>query len=351
MQPKKEFVDDETLLGYILMALPDEMQSRIDALVVVDASLSERIRDLRSLLEPVQQVLPEAFEPNGDLVGRTLELIANTTDDFSTDEFSTDEFATEGESAAMSSVNEYASRLTRYAWIDSLVVVAAGITILCLLLPSIWHTREEARRFACVENLRELNDSLQSFAGLNPKGQYPSIELEGPLSFAGVYALKLNDAQLLSSPRVVWCPSNGAGMLTGSMPSEAGFLRSDPASKRAWQKSIGGNYAYNLGRFVDGVYQTPRISDGGMTPLVGDALGVMGLESGNLPTHAINSANVLFASGQIRRICRSDFDEKVMDDPYWNRVFCRAAGVDAEDHCLGASPFRPIVNQLTTDKP
>ncbi len=341
MQPKKEFVDDETLLGYILMALPDEMQSQIDALVVADESLTERIRDLRSLLEPVQQGLPEAFEPNGDLVARTLELIANTPE----------EITNGGESAAMSSVNEYASRQTRYAWIDSLVVVAAGITILCLLLPSIWHTREEARRFACVENLRELNDSLQSFAGLNPKGQYPSIELEGPLSFAGVYALKLNDAQLLSSPRLVWCPSNGAGMLTGSMPSEAGFLRSDPASQRAWQKSIGGNYAYNLGRFVDGVYQTPRISDGGMTPLVGDALGVMNLESGNLSTHAVHSANVLFASGQIRLIRSSDFDEKVMDDPYWNRIFCRAAGVDAEDHCLGASPFRPIVNQQTIDKP
>ena len=46
---------DETLLGYILGGLSDEENADIEALLLGNPSLQQRLRDLRSLLEPLAE--------------------------------------------------------------------------------------------------------------------------------------------------------------------------------------------------------------------------------------------------------------------------------------------------------
>ncbi|MFN7333595.1 MAG: hypothetical protein ACK5TC_00905, partial [bacterium] len=62
-------------MGYILMALPEEEQSKIESIAAVDPDLESRIADLRALLSPIQESMTETFEPSGSLVSDTMSLI------------------------------------------------------------------------------------------------------------------------------------------------------------------------------------------------------------------------------------------------------------------------------------
>ena len=335
-------ITDETLIGYLLFALPEAEQWRIECLENSDPELRQRIQDLRGLLEPLK-LSPEVIEPRHNLTASTMKFI----------EQATQHADAQGASAElkMSQPIFESDRSTRFAWIDSLVTLAAGIVILSILIPSVWNSRESARRISCASNLRELGHAFSMFAHGNSDHQLPKIETSGPLSFAGVYTVRLKEAGLLDSSKWVWCPAVARLDVSNEIPTVQAYLASSPWQKQNWKYSVGGNYSYNLGNIVDGDYETPCLNGRSHFAVLGDSIlpsngdDSKGDDSRGI-VHAMNAANILYEDGRVQSVRIQHKNVSAMlDNPYLNRDMEQAVGHGLDDTCLGPSfqnPFKPV---------
>jgi hypothetical protein len=303
----------------------------------------------------MESVKEEVFEPDHTLVARTMELIQVY-------DRPPREQGTKPIVAGLSAVVEAAHRTVRVAWVDSLALVAAGVTLLCVLLPSVWYSREESRRFACSNNLREIGESLQRFADTNGRHQFPKIETQGPMSFAGVYVVRLQEAGLLGSTQLLWCPTNARSSFQVSVPSTAQLMQAPVDLHDSWRRFIGGSYAYNLGVMENGVYRTPCSTEVDV-PILGDMVCEEDIKANLKPViHGTNITNILYSDGKVRAIklpslaasnrssklpisktdTDSDASWNAVDHPYLNRSLINAAGLDTNDWCLGPSYRSPL---------
>jgi hypothetical protein len=337
MSRDQNYISDETLLGYLLGSLDDQEQRRIDELSSSDPVLQSRIRDLSDLLRPFQST-PVEFEPRCDLTADTMAFIRNASS-----RGYAEPDGPHGTLMTMTPMTPQSSREWRVAWLDSLVALAAGIVILTFLLPSVLLTRESSRRMSCAANIRHIGEALQAFAYGNSDHRLPRIDPAGPLSFAGIYAIKLQDAGLLASPKKVWCPSRGYPTLDQPIPTTADYLSALPSTQSNWRYTVGGNYAYNLGHVVDGNYVTPSLGTEYSFAIMGDSLIAIDNEPSDVgPIHGRNAANVLFSDGRIQYVRVDHIDATQMDNPYLNRAFQQAVGHGIEDCCLGPSFQSPL---------
>jgi prepilin-type processing-associated H-X9-DG protein len=341
---------DETLLGYLLGGLPDEEIARVSHALQASESLRQRLNDLKVLLEPLQ-ASEEVFEPRADLVGDTLSQVAEQ----------------ENESKVVradSPAKELSDRKsfdwsevpvpTRIAWMDSLVTITAGIIFLSILLPTVWHWREAARQFACAENLRNVGFGLLSYVNFSPSREIPPIDTIGPKAFAGMYAIHLKDRGLLESSRWVHCPSNPSISLQGYIPTSEQFLAATPEQQHVLSYVVGGNYAYNLGVWIDGKYRTPRLDAPVRFAVLGDMWpsnnGVVEEFREPPMLHGDRAANMLYSDGSIRLIrllSHSDtgfFSPASIDNPFLNREMEQGVGIGIQDACVAPSYWRPEVS-------
>jgi hypothetical protein len=160
---------DETLLGYILGGLSDEENAEIEALLLGNPSLQQRLRDLRSLLEPLaEELLAEErlVEESPDKAISPPDNPSDSPPDSPPDSPSGGQpetldlppaglieqtlWAIEQQSNSPSPTRAFAlsqqfhsaeSQSTRVAWLDSLVALVAGIIVLSFLLPGILRWR------------------------------------------------------------------------------------------------------------------------------------------------------------------------------------------------------------------
>jgi len=336
MSRNNNSISDETLLGYLLFALPEQDQQQIDRLALSDPIIQQRIQDLRGLLDPLRGN-PEEFEPRAGLASSTMSAIRESIDS------DVNEMNRRVGSVSMSQPRFESSRATRLAWLDSFVALAAGVVILSFLLPSVWLTRESARRISCAANMREIGEAITAFAYGNSERRLPKIELSGPLSFAGVYAIRLKDAGLLDSSEKMWCPSMSQLDAEQKIPTIAAYLAASPTIQNNWKYTAAGNYSYNLGNLVTGIYITPSIESGHNFAVMGDTLLPIDSSADMGPIHGRNAANILFVDGSIRYVRVDRIDPEQMDNPYLNRANRQSAGVGIEDCCLGPSFQNPFV--------
>jgi len=326
-------ISDETLLGYVLIALPEAEQWRIEALAFSDPELAQRIDDLRDLLGPMQE-LSNLGDVPAHLTEATMAYIQDAT-----------QRQDSKANAQMSQPMFENSRSTRLAWLDSLAALTAGVVILSVLLPSVWHSRESARRITCTANLREIGSALVAFANSNAERRIPRIELAGPLSFAGVYAVRLKEAGLLESQRWIWCPATESLDLDQSIPSVQEFVAGSPRQQLSWTYIVGGNYSFNLGNMVDGDYETPSFNGKSYFAVLGDSLLPLSSAEEVAAIHGVSLANVLYDDGRIQSVMVHQKNAAPMlDNPYLNRAMQQAVGQGVDDTCLGPSfqnPFKP----------
>jgi len=340
-------ISDETLLGYLLLALPEAEQWRIETLAFEDEGLRNRIADLRDLLEPMREA-PQQFEPRSDLAESTMAFIQRATEE---------EKASLQKGAYMSQPLFENNRSTRLAWIESLVALAAGITVLTVLLPSVWYSRESARRNTCTANLRELGHALSLFAEGNAGRRLPKIEANGPLCFAGIYAVRLQSEGLLESSKWIWCPAVESMDVGQEVPTVQAFMAASPVIQKRWKFNAGGNLSYNLGNMVERSYETPSLNGNGRShiPVLGDSIlptdseGENGPIHGFVAAHGSNVSNVLYDDGRVQSVLFSQMNAASMiDNPYLNRDLRQAVGYGLGDTCLGPScqnPFRPFSSE------
>ena len=347
-------LSDETLLGYLLGGLSDEESSRIDAALRASEPLRQRLEDLKVLLQPLADS-DESFEPRADLLEETLSLIARQES-----ESKAQRVGSHGLDLSNPTRFEWSEApvSTRIAWMDSLVTITAGIIFLSILLPTVWHWRETARQFTCSENLRNVGFGLLSYVNLTHSREIPRIDTIGPRSFAGMYAIHLRDRDLLESPRWVHCPSNLSIPLPGQIPTSDQFLVATPEQQRILSYVVGGNYAYNLGVWIDGRYRTPRLDGSVQFAVLGDMWpsnnGVIEETVEPPMLHRDRAANMLYSDGSIRLIrlpSQSDtgfFSAASIDNPFLNRDLEQGVGIGIHDACLGPSYWRPA---FSVDRP
>jgi len=97
-------------------------------------------------------------------------------------------------------------RSRRFAWSDLLVAGLASAAVFALLIPSIARGRYEARNLACQEHLRQLGTAITQFVMLDRHQSLPLIAENGPEAFAGMYAVRLSESQLLDDGELRFCP-------------------------------------------------------------------------------------------------------------------------------------------------
>ncbi len=334
-------ISDETLLGYLLIALPEAEQWRIECLENSDPELRQRIQDLRDLLEPLKATA-QPTEPRADLTESTMAFIERATGSLSSTP------AADPSQLKMSPPIFECSRSTKLAWIDSLVTLAAGIVILSILIPSVWSSRETARRISCSSNLRELGHALSLFAYGNPEHRLPVIEESGPLSFAGVYAVRLKQMGLLDTSQWIWCSSRDGIEVGKEIPTVHSYLAGTPRQQQSWRHFTCGSYSYNLGNMIDGEYETPCLNGKSHFAMLGDTLLINDKDDDqSRQVHGANLMNVLYEDGRIQSVLmRHKNASGMFDNPYLNLDELQAVGQDLNDTCLGPSfqnPFKPIV--------
>ena len=366
---------DETLLGYILGGLSDEENAEIEALLIGNPSLQQRLRDLRSLLEPLaeeqraeeqlaEESQDQAISPSDNLSDS---LSDNLSDNVSEGQPETLDLPPAGlieqtlraiqqQSNGPSPTQAFAlsqqfhsaeSQSTRVAWLDSLVALAAGIVVLSFLLPGILRWRESARQHECAENLRHLGSALISFAQFQPTHRLPAIEPQGPLSFAGVYAIRLQDKELLDTKRWLQCPGEPSSPWLANIPTSQQYLQAPESKRYVWRMLAGGDYSYHMGSFVEDKYQAPSIESSARVAWIGDRWPAelhSELNDEDFELHGNRGLNVLYNDGSVQWLKLPKLQKLAsIDHPYLNHHLKVAPGIGEADACLGPSHLLPAI--------
>jgi prepilin-type processing-associated H-X9-DG protein len=336
-------ISDETLLGYLMGSLSVEESVWIEERLVSSSSLRQRLSDLRSLLEPLA-IDDENFEPPAGLVSETMSRVESQEQ-----EIETAKSVQPVQGFQRSGLDWYEAPVgMRMAWIDSLVTLAAGIIFLSILLPFVWHWREESRRMTCEDNLRQVGEAMAFFSTITSNRRIPEIDREGAMSFAGVYAIRLRDFGLLDSIGWLHCPSSPHVDLPQAVPNSRQFLAAHLEEQVSWRSVVGGNYGFHLGNMLNGVYVTPKLDQPFRFALLGDvwprADGVVGNFDDEMELHGKRGVNVLYNDGSVRwlRVPYSGSNMS-LDNPYLNDQSQQGPGIGIADSCLAPSPCSPVV--------
>ncbi len=348
----------EDLIGYLLSALDPHEMRRVEEQLRGDAELQGDLERLRRDLEPLDAAIanrPVVEVPAG-LVSRTLASLPARS------------AAIDLASAPSVSLTPVADRSVarRSTWSDLMVAGLASVAVLGLLLPGVARGRYEARKIACQDHLRQLGTAITQFVTQDRNRSLPAIAETGPEAFAGMYAVRLSDSELLGDEDWLWCPefelpqppaSDPLPMLVGGGSSDSRVRSSDlneacskgqVAALQWLQRTAGGHYAYTLGVVDDDHYEAPRYEARtsfavlGDQPISGDDV------ASNVDTQRLRwghgaGANLLFEDGGVRFI---DMTKSLPfpDHPFFNQRGCIEAGVNIDDSSLAPSWRPPFIN-------
>lgn len=318
----------DQLLGYLLGALEPEEHEQIADALARDPALREEMRRLESCVGRLGLAdKTEYLEPPPDLVARTCQLVASQRRPV----------------LVLRPTREAAAASRRYTWADLTVAACALITAGAMLFPALAYSRGQAQIAGCQNNLRHVGFALQDFTERQPDNAFPTPELTGNRSAAGVYTVHLNEGGFVRSPKVFLCPGAQNVRPTPGYhpPTFAELDRAIGAALVALQRSMGGDFGANLGYTEGGELRRPCNLRRTSFAIVGDAPSdsQQGRRSSN---HAGRGQNVLYEDGHVRLVIIIPSPED-LDDPLHNRDGYVAAGLDCNDSCLGRSHDRPMI--------
>ncbi len=242
---------DEDLLGYLLGALEPHEMRRVEERLRVDPDAREELAQIERSLRPLDESREPNESPPPDLIARTLASLPPWP--AAGDSVSTGDSASEGEASASEgeglvadgddrvpaveragvvSLSPLRSAVetpggTNRGWLDWLAMAVASAILLALLLPALVEGRFEARKIACQDQLRQFGSAITQFVMRDETERLPAVAERGPEAFAGIYAVRLNDAGLLPNPSLRWCPSLGR-------PEPASEVGERSSGRSAW---------------------------------------------------------------------------------------------------------------------
>lgn len=360
---------DEDLLGYLLGALEPHEMRRLENRLRTDGELRAELSRIEQALSPLAESHDPGDEPPADLVANTL---ANLPPLPAADaESGVDGRAAGSASPRLTPVDGRwdAGSGSAKGWTDWVAAATAAAILLGLLLPALAEGRFEARKVACQEQLRELGTAITQFVLRSEQDRLPAVAASGPEAFAGVYAIRLNDAGLLPDGSVRWCPSlpkPGGGTDADLATYAAAFNASSSArvsperlliaaaelhhtavdELRELQRLVGGHYAYTLGVIDNRRFGSPRYEGRSTFAVMSDApLGgaSKSRRSASRIGHNRRGVNVLYESGTVRFIPLEAIDT-IPDHPWLNVRGEVEAGIHIDDAVLAPSWRAPFLD-------
>ncbi len=343
-------IRQEELIAFLLGDTAPDRHRAIVAALADSAELRERLAQLRAMLGHLESHRSQHEPPSG-LADRTMQFI---------DRANTSETARDQQERQTQRVDAPAVCLSRpiagvgvpsvrRSFWDSAGLSLSIAILACLFLPTILRARFESRRFQCADNLRYLGAGLISWANLASDQRFPAVPVEGPTAFSGIYAVHLNDATLLDSPSRLLCA--GAPRITPStlttpmaLPSISELkaaLLCDLPTLQAWRKSVGGDYAYNLGVMESNQVVSPRSKGRTHFAILGDSPKIQG-DRDEFPAHGRGALNVLYEDGHVEFVAVAAWQNGALEHPFRNQDGLHEVGIHINDASLAPSHFGPL---------
>lgn len=338
----------EDLLGYLLGALePDEMR-RVAELLREDPELRRQLAEIERSLRPLEEGYRPVEPPPEDLVAKTLGSLPPLPEPAK--EAASSPKAT---LAPMQGVVD-APKSAATTWIDWVGGMTAAAVILGLLLPALAQGRFESRKIACQDRLRQLGTALTEFVNRSQQKRLPAVAEQGSEAFAGIYAVRLKEAGLLSDPSLRWCPSLDQPPCDADrsdfssvqrVVSIEELHRASAEQLREIQRMAGGHYTYNLGVMEQDRLAPPRYEARATFAVMSDTppAGMTDLGGWDTPiSHSGQGINVLFEDGRVQFIPLPSL-EALPDHPLFNHLGEVEAGINVNDAALAPSWRPPFV--------
>ncbi len=352
---------DEDIIAFLLGDADEELAVRIRANLPKDSELAERLSHFRSVLNHLDYVGEQQYEPPSDLIQRTMdkieELPTSPTTSGATSSSDVQHNDPEGSSeidpldrpvvSFLSTPVE--SNRNRRSWLDSMALTVSLVVLCSLTIPAIVRARYESRRAQCATNLRETGSLLFQYAMRQPSRRFPFVSSRGPEAFSGMYVVRLNESGLVPSSRMLRCASlNGVSRPLPkviAIPSVEQLHTATPSQLDCWKCNIGGDYAYNLGVFEDEQLVAPKNVGSSHFAILADAP-VFVNNSEELLAHDGKGINLLYDDGHIGFLRSSCFTshELTVDNPFRNFHGAHEAGIGISDASLAPSQFPPIAH-------
>ena len=345
----------EDLLGYLLGALEPHEMRRVAELLRNDPEARAELEQIERTLQPLEETYEPVEPPRADLVARTIAALPPLPEH-------EQPASSAPQLVPMLSGVEPTSN-TGFSWMDWVSGSIAAAVLLGLLLPALAQGRFEARKIACQDQLRQFGTALTRFVMRNRQQRLPEVSEQGPEAFAGVYAVRLNDAGLLEDASMRWCPSldlpefSNDASVAGSIPATRlvgadSMVTVDQLHQatvnqlKEMQRLLGGHYAYTLGVIEQDRYSSPRFESRASFAVMSDAPMATILD-GIIPSDQVGHGgigiNVLFEDGRVQFISLSSLDS-MPDHPLLNHRGEAEAGVNVDDASLAPSWRAPFLN-------
>jgi hypothetical protein len=375
---------DEELIAYLLGDVDPTLAQQIQQALSVEPELLERLSQFRMVLGQIDS-LAGSLEPPADLVEGTLARIDALSDvpqsaEFQSAEFQSAEFqpavtpqlpASEIHPVLLNSSSDANPRRSS-PW-DSTALTISLTILCCLALPALVRIRFESRKAQCARNLTITGSELMQYALQHPQQRFPHVAVEGPASFAGVYAVYLHDMDAQVVPSQLRCSSligtsqdqlesTAASSLPSVIPSFAELQRMAIGELVQWQRSLGGDYAYNLGVFEKGNVRAPKCEGRSHLAILADApvmdatagrtaaVGNPQIDGEEYIAHEGKGINIFYEDGRVVFVTTASLfetfatDSALVDHPFRNQRGQHEIGLHPQDASLAPSHFPPLAN-------
>ena len=352
----------EELLAYLLDDLDAQQRRQVEKHLRKDPHWQQEYDRLRKCLRNSASELEGPAEPPSDLANRTCTLIENVEHDGTADPAGVSEWIgaskrtgiseqagfpewTDSIPKTVSSDSAPCANAHRCSLTDLAVAIGVLAILAMLLLPSIHHSRETARRLHCQNNLRELGIALVDYARRHQQ-RLPSV---APHENAGIFVNKLAERGMIPPDRLaelVICPASPRAerISTGDdvmfhIPSRHQINSSNGQALRILRQQMAGIYAYRLGYNDRGIYRYVQFVGRSDEPMLADAPGPQtdGFYSSN---HGCCGQNVIFQDLSLMFLTRC-MAEGSEDNIFLNAEGRQAAGCHRDDIVLGGNWVRP----------
>ncbi|MFL5242729.1 MAG: hypothetical protein ACJ8FY_11530 [Gemmataceae bacterium] len=325
---------EENLSGYLLNALDPATCDQVERYLLDHPDAQNRLDSIRRTLDLLAEDREE-MTPSANLKYATLAQIAEYR-------------CRTLPKAPLPSASQVGSRRSWWRRSDVAMAALLLITIGSIGVPTLANWWRQERIIACKDNLRRWHAALVGFSDTH-HGDFPRVEKNPPLDFAGAFVPILEDSESLPRDISVGCPGNGEHRPVFKSVSEIAALQSSQERTDEYldlRRKMGGCYAYSLG-YQETVNGTPQHF--GLRSDSGDDLPIMSdkppfsqgtCPAGNSPNHGGSGQNVLFIGGNVR-FYRTRSVGLGGDDIFSNNQGIMAVGFGISDSVLGPSEARP----------
>lgn len=338
------------LVSYLLGDLDDSTRQAIEERLKVDPELRDELERVRECLEGSDSKACSA-DAEYDLPDGLADRTADSVTDLAIGLNGLHQIPPD----ATSPPPTEASSRCSFRLVDATVAMGVMLALTMMLLPALSQCRDNSRRLACENNMRELGKVLVTYANQNHE-YFPHVR---PGENAGVFAVRLAENQLATQEQLrewLLCPGSQLqeqvtrGVVIVRVPTRQQLQQANQNGNLIqltnFRRTMGGSYAYRLGYVHQDRYMPVKNLKNERIPVLSDRPTKVGCAWKSV-NHGDCGQNVLYQDGHVDYLIGSH--APVIDDHlYINRSGEPAAGTNFNDVVLVGSEVTPGIMPAIT---